>query len=244
MTELVYLKDFNVETCNAIVLGADTYDDNKIDIILNKTCFYPRGGGQDWDMGKIIAGDKVFLVEEVRLDVHGIVHHVGTSADLFIVDDQVTCVVDHERRLINTRLHSGGHVIDMAIDSLGLDWITTKGQHYPHLSAVEYSGTWEPEKVDELRSAIEARANQFIQKGIENKIVFMPVEEMHTVCRHVPDNIPTNKPGRVVVYGEDFGVPCGGTHVKNLHQIGSIKVSKLKAKKGIIRVNYEIEGIN
>jgi Ser-tRNA(Ala) deacylase AlaX len=131
----------------------------------------------------------------------------------------------------------------MAIDSLGLDWVATKGQHYPHLSAVEYSGTWELEKAEELRIAIEKRANEFIQKGTENKLLFMSVDEMSNICRHVPANIPQNKPARVVMYGDNFGIPCGGTHVKNLREIGTVGVPKLKSKKDVIRVNYEISDI-
>ena len=245
MTELLYIKDFDVETCTAKVIAVSNTEDGRTDIVLDQTCFYPRGGGQDWDMGKISKADGEFTVEEVRLDEEGTVHHIGElTKGEFSTGNEIEGKVDSERRSVNTRLHSGGHVIDMAIDSLGLDWIATKGQHYPHLSAVEYTGTWEPEKTDELRSAIEQKANEIIQKGTENKLVFMPVEEMHTVCRHVPDNIPKNKPGRVVIYGDDFGIPCGGTHVKNLSQIGTIKVPKLKEKKGIIRVSYEVEGIS
>jgi Ser-tRNA(Ala) deacylase AlaX len=67
---------------------------------------------------------------------------------------------------------------------------------------------------------------------------------MDKFCKHVPKNIPTNKPGRVVMYGESFGIPCGGTHVKNLVLIGTIKIPKLKQKSGIIRVSYTVDGIN
>jgi len=245
MTELLYLTDFDVEDCESTVVSINLLEGGQSDLILDKTCFYPRGGGQDWDKGTISNSDASFTVEEVRLDENGAVHHIGNQTrGEFVTGNEITGKVEHERRFVNTRLHSAGHVIDMAIDSLGLDWIATKGQHYPELSAVEYSGTWEPERSDELRTAIETKANEIISRNTENTLKFMPVEEMHTVCRHVPENIPKNKPGRVVIYGEDFGIPCGGTHVKNLKQIGSIKVPKLKEKKGVIRVNYTVDGIN
>lgn len=245
MTELLYLAGFDVEDCGSTITSVDKLDSGLTDIILEKTCFYPRGGGQDWDKGTITNDDASFNVEEVRLDENGNVHHTGTtSSGAFSAGDNISGKVDHERRVINTRLHSAGHVIDMAIDSLGLDWIATKGQHYPELSAVEYSGTWVPEHSEELRASIENKANEFISRGTENTLKFMPVDEMHTICRHVPENIPKNKPGRVVIYGDDFGIPCGGTHVKNLEQIGSITVPKLKEKKGVIRVNYTVDGIN
>jgi Ser-tRNA(Ala) deacylase AlaX len=239
------MQDFDVESCTAVIKSVLVNEDNRIDVELDRTCFYPRGGGQDWDTGIIQKGETVFNVEEVHLDASGLAHHIGSfKFGELNAGDIVECSVTHDRRVINTRLHSAGHVIDMAIDSLGLDWFATKGQHYPHLSAVEYSGTWQPERAEELKASIEQRTNELIEKGNDNSIEFMPVEDMHKVCRYVPENIPKNKPGRVVMYREDFGIPCGGTHVKNLNQIGTIKIPKLKEKKGVIRVSYVVEGIN
>jgi len=245
MTDLFYLVDFDVEECDTTIVSIEHLDGGLSDVVLEKTCFYPRGGGQDWDEGTISTAGSSINVSEVRLDLDGNIHHLGMiMGGVFSAGDTVSCKVDHERRLINTRLHSAGHVIDMAIDSLGLDWVATKGQHYPDLSAVEYSGTWEPEKSEELKLSIQNEANKFIARGTQNSLRFMPVDEMQSVCRHVPENIPKNKPARVVIYGDDFGIPCGGTHVRNLEQIGSVAVPKLKAKKGVIRVNYTVEGIN
>lgn len=245
MTNLVYLQDFDVDTCAATVTAVETTEDGKLDVVLNQTCFYPRGGGQDWDTGIIAKDGTQFIVEEVRLNEDGDVHHIGQHIEGNVaIGDSVRCTVDLDRRSINTRLHSAGHVIDMAVDMLGLDWVVGKGQHYPHLSAVEYMGTWEPDKAEELRASIAAKANEFVQHDLVSSIRFMPVSEMHTVCKHVPKNIPTNKPARVVVYGKDFGIPCGGTHVKHLGQIGGISLPKVKEKKGVIRVSYGVEGIN
>lgn len=243
-TNLLYMQDFDIESCAAVILAINTADDEYVDIVLDQTSFYARGGGQDWDQGLICRDDACFEVAEVRLDENGVVHHRGVIAKgSFNVGDGVTCEVNHERRMINTRLHSAGHAVDMAVDQLGLDWIGTKGQHYPHLSAVEYSGTWDLAKADILRNQIEEKVNELIEKGSHNTLRFVPAGEMHQLCRHVPDNLPKNKPGRVVLYG-DFGVPCGGTHVRDIKQIGEIKIPKLKEKKGVIRVTYSVEGIN
>ncbi|MBL8159980.1 hypothetical protein JNJ66_05995 [Candidatus Saccharibacteria bacterium] len=245
MTDLLYMQDFDVEHCEATVEAVRDTEDGRVAIMLDRTCFYARGGGQDWDQGTISSGEAVFRVEEVRLDEAGVAHHIGSfESGRLAPKDHVVCQVDYDRRRINTRLHSAGHVIDMAIDRLGLDWVGGKGQHYPHLSAVEYTGTWQPEQAEPLRAAIERKANELIGQGIENTIRFMPPEQMHTVCRHVPENLPKNKPGRVVIYGDDFGVPCGGTHVRSLDQVGAIRLTKLKEKKGIIRVSYAVDGIN
>lgn len=242
-TDLLYMQDFDVESCDATILSIMPTEDGKLDITLNQTSFYARGGGQDWDRGIISKPGAEFIVEEVRLDENGIVHHIGSTSSSFSDGDKVICEVEHKRRMINMRLHSAAHVIDMAIDKLGLDWIATKGQHYPHLSAVEYSGTWDPEKAGNLRAEIEDLANNLIKEGSHNTLRFMPVEEMHKYCRSVPANLPRNKPGRVVFYG-DFGVPCGGTHVRDIKQVGKVTIPKMKEKKGVIRVNYTVEGVS
>ncbi len=245
-TKLTYLEDFDVVTCDAKVESIHTTEDNRTDIVLDETCFYPRGGGQDWDTGIISnnSGAK-FQVEEVRLDESGVVHHIGTyqSGELK-VDDKVKCSVDIERREINTRLHSAGHLVDMVVERLRLPWVAGKGAHYPHMSFVEYDAEITPEEAEAIKKDIEKVANEIIAKGSHNEIRFMPVSEMHTVCKHVPENIPTNKPARVVLYDETFGIPCGGTHVKDVHDIGRITISKIKSKKGITKVSYAVEGIN
>lgn len=181
--------------------------------MLDQTCFYPRRGGQDWDTGTITSGDGVMHVEEVRLDGEGNVHHIGTMHGTPPAEGaEVLVEVDARRRELNSRIHSAGHLIDLAVDRLGFAWMPGRGAHYPYMSFVEYSG--------------------------ENEIRFMPTEEMHTVCQFVPDYISANKPGRVVMYHGDFGVPCGGTYVKNLSEIGRVGIAKVKKKDKAIRVSY------
>ena len=246
-TQLVYLEDFGVVTCSAKVAAAEQTEEERTDIQLDQTCFYPRGGGQDWDTGTIksVDGSAVFAVQEVRLDENGVVHHIGAfqSGELK-PDEEVACAVDTERRTINTRLHSAGHVVDLVVDRLKLPLVPGRGGHYPHMSFVEYEGEVAPEETENIRQQSEQIANEVIEQGGQNEIRFMSVSEMHTICRHVPSNIPTNKPARVVIYNDDFGVPCGGTHVADLHDIGKITITKVKTKKGLTKVSYAVEGIN
>ena len=235
------MNDFDVVSCQAVVESATQNEDTNWTVVLDQTCFYARGGGQDWDTGTIKQADSTFNVHEVRLDETGTVHHIGTfSGQPFDAGASVDCAVDTDRRLLNTRLHSAAHVLDMAVDAIGLDWVATKGQHYPDLSAIEYAGSWDPEKAEQLKQDIEAQANTSIAAGSQNRLMFMPVAEMHKYCRHVPENLPQNKPARLVIYGEDFGIPCGGTHVKDIADVGSVSINKLKHKKGKIRLSYAI----
>lgn len=246
-TQLVYLDGFDVVSCRATVMAVQPTADQRVDIELDKTCFYPRGGGQDWDTGtiKTTDGSIVFEVQEVRIDDNGIVHHFGVyKTGKLQVGAKIDGQVDITRRSINTRLHSAAHVVDLAVDRLKLPWTPGRGGHYPHMSFVEYEGVIAPEEIGKVRERIQEIVNQVITQGGQNKIRFMPVSEMHTVCRHVPANIPTNKPARVVIYHGNFGVPCGGTHVADLRNIGQVVITKIKTKKGLTKVSYAVEGID
>lgn len=238
MTKLLYLEDFNVTTCKAQVVNQKETEDSRRAIILDQTCFYPRGGGQDWDTGKIV-GETEFVVEEVRLDPDGVVWHIGSGS--LNEGEKVECVVDAKRREKNSKLHSAGHALDMATSEIFPDWIPGKGAHYPHMSFVEYEGG--VENPEEAAKQIETKIAELQAKNPENTLQFMSKDELAKVCRHVPDYIPDNKPTRVVLYGT-FGVPCGGTHVKRIADIGKITITKVKSKKGIIKVSYAVEGIN
>ncbi|WP_026551858.1 alanine--tRNA ligase-related protein [Arthrobacter sp. H20] len=246
-TELTYLNDFVVLTGAARVLSVNAVDDDsRTDVVLDRTCFYPRGGGQDWDTGVIrgASGDFTadFTVEEVRLDPEGVVHHLGAGP--LAVGDEVSLQVDVTRRMVNTRLHSAGHVVDLAVERLGLPWVPGKGAHYPHMSFVEYDAVLPPEEVEAVLAQVQQAARGVIDAGSSNEIRFMPVSEMGAYCRNVPANIPTNKPARIVLYTADFGVPCGGTHVADVSGIGTLTITKIKSKKGLTKVSYAVDGIN
>lgn len=243
-TKLLYLEEFEVTDCQAEVVAIKPSDDGRTTVILNQTCLYPRGGGQDWDKGIISANDQDFTVEEVRLDHEGVVHHIGSPQVAWPAGTAVTCKCDTERRSINTRLHSAGHLVDMALQEFEPAWVPSKGAHYPDWCAVEYNV--DPSYVldESLQSKLQARIDELIQSDYQNKLMFMPPEEMTKYCRHVPPNMPKNKPSRIVLYSDTFGIPCGGTHVKTLKEIGSVKVQGVKVKKGVAKIAYSVEGIN
>ena len=244
-SRLLYLEDFNVISGEAGVVGIEKTEDNRTAIILDQTCFYPRGGGQDWDTGTIEGEKGIFQVLEVRLDEQGIVHHIGTfGSGEFSTGDAVKLNVNPKTREINTRLHSAGHLIDMAMTELKPDWVPVRGAHYPHMSFVEYQVPAE-EQIDEtFIGQVQETVTKLAGSSYENQLRFMPKDEMAKYCRHIPDNIPANKPSRIVLYADDFGIPCGGTHVKNVREVGEVTVTKAKIKKGLAKVSYAVAGIN
>lgn len=236
MTKLLYMEDFDVINCQAQVVGLDEFDGKKV-VILDQTCFYAKGGGQDFDLGIIKTDNTEFKVEAVFF-IDGEVKHMGEyiSGEL-AVGDSVSCSVDAERRLLNTRIHSAGHVLDLAVRGLGWNWKPGKGAHYPHMAFVEYSGEYDGEQKQKFMDDLQAKINELIQNGSTNTIKFMTPEEMAETGAIVPENLPKGKPTRAVFY-DDFAVPCGGTHVKNINDIGEVQVTNIKRKDGSIRVSY------
>jgi Ser-tRNA(Ala) deacylase AlaX len=237
-TRLVYLEDMGLLELQAQVLAVSE-EEGKTIVILDQTIFYPQGGGQPYDQGYIRTDSGVFRVEEVRF-VEGVVKHMGKfESDAFNVGDTVQCQVDGERRSLHARLHSGGHVIDLAIQQLDISWVPGKGYHFPQGPYIEYSGNLEDAgDIESFKKKLEEKTNEIIQKNDPVTIRFMEKEKMHEVCHHVPDYLPPNKPTRVVMYGS-AGIPCGGTHVNNLAAIGQVIIRKVKKEKDAIRVSYE-----
>lgn len=218
----------------------DCYQDEaKSIVVLDRTVFYPQGGGQPYDKGVMESANALFQVSEVRF-IDGVVKHIGIfEKGGFKIDEEVRCSVDRERRVLHSRLHSAGHVVDMAVVALGLDWTPGKGYHFPDGPYVEYAGDLGGLDKEKLKTEIEAACNKFVQENRDTSLVFMEKEEMNKVCHFVPDYIPEGKPARVVMYG-DFGVPCGGTHVSHLGEVGDITIRKIKSKGLNVQVAYDV----
>ncbi len=237
-TKLLYLENFDLINCTSKV--ADVLEeDGRTFIVLDQTCFYPQGGGQPYDKGVIENPSGKFNVEEVRF-VDGIVRHIGSFAsEKFNKGDEVNCLVDQARRELNSKIHSGGHLVDMGVNQWNLGWIPGKGFHFPDGPYVEYAGSLEGVDVEKLKTDLEDTCNKLLIQNIKVTSRFMDKEEMKTVCKFVPDYIPEDKPLRVVLFGE-FGVPCGGTHVNNLSEIGRLTIRKIKSEGENIRVGYDV----
>lgn len=241
-TKLLYLEDFTTLAGTATV--ADVINEEGWDVVvLDQTILYPQGGGQPYDQGIIQSPTAKFLVEEVRF-VDGIVKHIGKFENgSFNKGDAISLTVNEERRRLNSRLHSAGHVVDLAVTNLKLGWIPGKGFHFPQGPYVEYVGNLDGVDTEKLKADIENLCNQYIAEGRQTKAVFMEKEKMKEVCNFVPDYIPEGKPGRVVMFG-GFGVPCGGTHVINLSEIKGITIRKVKQDGLNIRLGYDVIPLN
>ncbi|WCJ23503.1 Alanine--tRNA ligase [Euphorbia peplus] len=246
-TKLEYYHDMQKLQSNAAVISFSKGDDGRYALILNSTIFHPQGGGQPADTGFISNGDSSFKF--VVLDVRskdGVVYHYGVteedSASEIEIGMNVLLNVDANRRNLNSRLHSAGHLIDGCLLNVGLDHLQAgKGYHFPDGPFVEYKGTIPSSELQSKHQEIEIEANALISRGGMVSVAVLPYEEASNLCGgSLPDYIPKGSTPRIVKLGNFPGCPCGGTHVSDLSEIKSIKVSQIRMKKGITKVSYTV----
>lgn len=238
-TNLKYMDNMFLYEDTANIVAINEENGKKI-FILDQSIFYPQGGGQPFDTGIIKKEGAEFKVEEVRFE-NGIVKHIGTiTSGEFQTGDTVNLLIDQERRILNSRLHSAGHLIDAVVYLLNLDLTPAKGYHFPDGPYVEYGGIIDEAKREEIKSSIQNKVSEMIQEGYEVKSQYSAKSDLNKICSFIPEYLPENKPIRVItVYGE-LGLPCGGVHVQNINEIGKLEIKDLKSKKGNTRIRYSI----
>src|SRR5690242_2715048 len=106
-TTLEYLEQMDRLVGTAKVVALETEPDGKLGLILDRTIFYPQGGGQPSDRGLIAGRSFRFAVESVQFS-DGTVHHIGVLQEGHPAPgDEASLHVDENRRDCNSRLQSG-----------------------------------------------------------------------------------------------------------------------------------------
>lgn len=197
--------------CTGRVLSCRETQEGLWAVVSDRTVFHPQGGGQPSDIGLI----NDVSVRKVIHTPDAIIHLCEAP-----LEGEVSMAVDGKTRRLHSRLHSAGHIIGFVVDELG--WHATKGNHFPGESRVVF----EPEnpKAIQLTEAevLQSEVNALISKKLERRITEI-------------DGL------RYVTWGDLRAYPCGGTHVANTEEIGKVKISKIKMKKGQISVSYSLE---
>jgi alanyl-tRNA synthetase len=200
-------------------------------LVLDRTAFYPEGGGQPADRGTI----GLAAVEDVSSGDDGqILHRVTGDAD-FAVGDEVTGLIDAARRLEMTQQHTGQHILSQAFFQLfGAE---TKGFRITG-SAAEIDLTLELQP-DEIRHAITQA------EDLANSVVFDNREiRTHLVTPEEAAKMPLRKESfisdcvRVIEIADFDWSPCGGTHAARTGEVGLIAVRGWERAKQMTRVHF------
>jgi misacylated tRNA(Ala) deacylase len=207
-------------------------------IALDKTAFYPTGGGQPCDHGLLSANGRQWLVVNVRKEGEEIWHEVEGESPA--VGVEVTGQLDWERRYALMRTHTALHML------AGVIWrdygaLVTGGNMEPLRARMDF----EFESMRrELVEEIERKVNAEIAAARPINVKILPREEafaipdlIRTKINLLPEGIPQVR--IVDIVGLDLQAD-GGTHVANTREVGRIKISDYKSK-GKINKRLEIQ---
>jgi misacylated tRNA(Ala) deacylase len=230
MTELLYQTDSYLKEFTAQVTGID---EEQHGVLLNRTAFYPGGGGQPNDVGTLFVGDKAYPVSKVA---KGNVHVI--EGELPAVRTEVRGVLDWERRYKLMRTHTAMHIL------CGVVWrdysaSVTGGNMEPLEGRMDFEfATMQKELVSE----IEARINAEVAAARDLRVKILPRDEafqipdlIRTKINLLPEGIPEVR--TVEIVGLDLQAD-GGTHVANTREVGTLKITDYKSKGGINKRVY------
>ncbi len=229
-TELLYLRDAYLKEFEAAVLAAD--GDR---IALDRTAFYPTGGGQPHDLGTI---DGAALVE-VRKEGDVVWHRLET--ELPRIGSEVHGAIDWDRRHALMRTHTGLHVLCGVIWN---EWgkAVTGGNMEPLSARMDFEFDPLP---DGFGATVEERVNDELRAGRPIEVSFLPRGEalrdevlIRTKVNLIPESVQEI---RVVdIVGLDKQAD-GGTHVRSTDEVGRVRVVKTESKgKANKRIRLEV----
>jgi alanyl-tRNA synthetase len=229
-TELLYYSDESIREFEATVLAVvDKF------VVLDRTAFYPRGGGQEPDTGEI-GGAKV---AEVVKQADVVVHRVDDSSGL-ATGMKIRARVNGKRRDLVTKHHTATHVLNSSSRNTLGSWVwqnsAFKEESYGRLDITHHSAL----SKDDVRK-IELQANSVIRS---NRPVIIKTydrgeaENKFTFRIYQGGVVPSNDVRIVNI--DDWDVEaCGGTHVRNTGEIGLVKITKSeRIQDGVVRLEF------
>ncbi len=236
MTELNYLTDSYQKEHKSHIISCERKG-GTWEIVLTSTIFYPEGGGQPSDKGRIVGPKGSAQVKHVRLTGDVVVHECSLDGEL-LPNDEVQCEIDWNLRYHNMRVHSAGHIVHEAIKIVAPQLTPVKGEH-GKTPYIEYQGTLPIDK----KYPIEKEANAIVEKNVELRTEFVSLEELLKRSAWVPAHLPKNKPLRILTVGSFNPIPDGGTQVHAAGEVGAITINSIENTHDHVRVHYEIERI-
>jgi misacylated tRNA(Ala) deacylase len=224
MTEELFREDSYLQNCEATVTAAGMDG-----IELDRTVFYPMGGGQPGDIGtlRLADGTEIAIADTRKGAAPGQILHVpAAGAAVPEVGTKVTATVDWARRHRLMRMHTCMHLL-CAVVPAGV----TGGQVGDGRSRLDFD-------VGELtldKAEIERKLNELIAANHPATPRWISDDELAAhpeLVRTMSVKPPTGQ-GRVRLLDIGPGVdlqPCGGTHVRNVGEIGPVVVEKIENK--------------
>ena len=230
MTEELFREDPTLLACEATVLSAD-----EAGVVLDRTVFYPLGGGQAGDTGSLVTEGGVMLaVADTRKhkEVPGVIVHLpaaGADLQAFAPGTRVTAQVDEARRQAHRRFHTATHLLCALVPHPVDGCSITAG--YARLD-FHMSEPLDKEALSAGIARLVAAAHPVRHRWISEAELDANLQLVRSMSVQ-----PPRGQGRIRVL-EIEGVdlqPCGGTHVGNTAEVGNVVVTKIEKKSAMTR---------
>ncbi len=237
MTDRLYSTDQYAQAVDATVVDIDP-DDGRV--LLDRTVFYPGGGGQPHDIGELLLGEDRLAVTRVAADGRGVWHWL--EGGLPGTGTPVRAEVDWERRYRLMRTHTAMHAL------CGVVWErfaspVTGGNMEPGVGRLDFElPDWDPEDKEPLETELNAQ----LAAARPVEIAFLPREvadEDPSLIRTKISLLPASLTEvRVVdIVGLDRQAD-GGTHVASTLEVGRVRIAKVESKgRGFRRIRLALE---
>lgn len=236
-TKPLYLDDSYLKEMDAEVLEVLPEGEGQYRLILDQTVFYPMGGGQATDQGKLEADNWSGEVYQV-LNRDGEIWHFVKTSIAPAVGEKIHGSINWDRRYKNMKLHSAGHIIDFAMYLLGFSpktLVPLKADHNknPH---IVFQGTL----TEDIKQKLADKTNELVDKNLNLTWYFQPLEDLQKEAIYLIPGLPTNKPLRTLKLEGVGAVADGGTQVKTTGEVGKINIDAIEVENGLTIIRYSI----
>jgi len=231
-TEQLYYKDHYTKEFDAKVLWKKGSE-----VILDKTAFYPEGGGQPADRGFLSVNGEKISVKNVIKEGDSIIHIVNKDLE---VRDNVHGEIDWEHRYTLMKHHTGTHLVNGALRQLLGEHIWQAGSLLG-LNEARFDFSHYKSISDSERKKIEDLANQFIKQSVpvEKKIMDRNSAEKYYGFRLYQGGVPPGDNIRVLNIPDIDVEACGGTHLNNTSEVEKIRILKTeRIQDGVNRIIF------
>jgi alanyl-tRNA synthetase len=227
MTELAYLTDPLVSDFSADVIKKEVLATGQVDVWLDKTYFYPTGGGQEHDTGYL---NDVEVMDVFKDKAGHIVHRL--RGDLHTTT--VTGGINMARRQGHMQHHSAQHILSAAFfETVGLNTLSAKiSADTPSTIDIPNTGLLSDNEIAQA----EQLANSIIFEDRPIKTYFIKEADAQTIPFRRPPKV-SGQIRVVEVSGLDYSA-CGGTHCPTAGMIGCIKVVKTERQNQKLRIYF------
>lgn len=239
MTELLYQTDSYLKEFDGNIASVRSAERA---VVLDRTAFYPGGGGQPCDFGTLTIDGVTYSVEKVKKQSADVLHFLGGDLPLPSTGTTAHGALDWARRYKLMRTHTAMHVLcGTVFREYGA--LVTGGDMEPLKGRMDFEfASMHGELVREIEAAVNAEA----ARAREVRVQILPREQafqipdlIRTKINLLPEGIPQVR--TVEIVGLDLQAD-GGTHVRNTDEVGTIRVVDYKSKGAINkRIYIELE---